>query len=250
MQGAHWLSVFAMILLAWAAVYAMSVPAEMRAAGRIYGADFWTALCNVTPDAAGYARLVVMWAAMSAAMMVPTFLPAMATYEDLTRTGATNPSGVWQLLAGYLAVWLGFSVLAAAVQMGLAASGLVDPLGGSLSRGFTAALLAGAGLYQFSTLKAACLSKCRAPLTFFMQHWRPERWNAVQMGLRLGVVCLGCCWALMALAFVGGTMNLIWMGLATVLMTFEKLPAIGDRLTRPLAIALLGAAGLTLTGLI
>ena len=88
-----------------------------------------------------------------------------------------------------------------------------------------------AGAYQFSPLKAACLAKCRAPLGFFMQHWDEGAWRN---GLRLGLVCLGCCWALMALAFVGGVMNLAFMGLATAIMVIEKLPDLGRWLTRPL----------------
>jgi len=101
-------------------------------------------------------------------------------------------------------------------------------------------LLMLAGAYQFSALKAACLAKCRAPLTFFMQHWEEGAWRN---GLRLGLVCLGCCWALMALAFVGGVMNLAFMGLATAIMVIEKLPDLGRWLTRPLGGVLL-AGGL------
>jgi predicted metal-binding membrane protein len=104
----------------------------------------------------------------------------------------------------------------------------------------SALLLALAGLYQFSTLKEACLNKCRAPLTFFMAHWDE---GALRNGLRLGLVCLGCCWALMALGFVGGVMNLAFMGLATVVLVVEKLPGLGRWVTRPLGVVLLASAG-------
>lgn len=96
-----------------------------------------------------------------------------------------------------------------------------------------------AGAYQFTALKAACLSKCRAPVTFYMQHWSD---GPLKLGLRLGATCLGCCWALMLLAFVGGIMSLAFMGLATLIMTLEKLPDIGRWLSRPLGVALLGAS--------
>ena len=245
MRAPHWLALFGLILLAWAALYMMAAPAELRAAGRIYGAGFWQDLCTLTPDAAGFARMVLMWALMSAAMMAPTALPAFATYEDLAQTGAETRFGA--LVAGYLAIWLGFSLLAAAAQLVLFRAGLLDPFGTSLSALLSATLLALAGAYQFSPIKEACLSKCRMPLTFFMQHWDE---GAVRNGLRLGAVCLGCCWALMLLAFVGGVMNIAFMGLATLLMALEKLPDIGRWLTRPLGVALLaGAAFVALNGI-
>lgn len=245
MRGPHWVALFALILGAWAILYMMSVPADLRAAGRLYGTDFWSGLCTLTPDGAGFARMALMWALMSAAMMAPTALPAFATYEDLSQTGAETRFG--GLVAGYLSVWLGFSVLAATAQVLLLRAGLLDPLGTSVSTALSAGLLAVAGGYQFSRLKEACLSKCRAPLTFFMQHWDE---GALRNGVRLGLVCLGCCWALMLLGFVGGVMNIAFMGLATLLMVVEKLPDIGRWLTRPLGAALLaGAAWVAFTGL-
>lgn len=250
MRGSHWLLVFGLIMAGWAVLYEMSLPSDLKASGRIYGAEFWQTLCTVTPGGAGFARLWLMWAAMAAAMMLPSFLPALATYEDLAASGAASARGVLALMAGYLCVWLGFSGLAAGAQMGLTGARLVTPLGQSGARWFSVALLLGAGAYQFTALKDACLSQCRRPLTFFMQHWRPGPAQAAVMGLRLGAVCLGCCWALMALAFVGGTMNLAWMGLATVLMVFEKLPELGRHLTRPLGGALIVTAGLTAVGVI
>ena len=233
MGGLHWLVLFGLILGAWAVLYAMAIPAELREGAVIFGSDFIEALCVVTPDMGGYLRMVAMWALMAAAMMAPTALPAFATYDDLpgTRLGP--------LVAGYLTVWLGFSVLAAGVQMGLFRAELVSDFGDSRSTVLSAALLMLAGLYQFSLAKEACLSKCRAPLMFFMQYFEEGGWRT---GLRLGLVCLGCCWALMLLAFVGGVMNLAFMGLATVIMVLEKLPEIGRWLTRPLGGVLIASA--------
>lgn len=241
MRAPHWVGFFGLVLAAWALLYAMQLPPDLLAAASVYGAEFWEALCVVEPGLAGAPNIFLMWAAMSAAMMAPTFLPTLATYEDLVQAGAAR--GFAGLLAGYLAVWLGFAILATGAQIGLSEAGLLTPLGESASRWLTAGLLAAAGGYQFSRLKEACLSKCRLPLTFFMQHWDEGPWR---MGLRLGALCLGCCWALMALAFVGGTMNLLWMGIAMVLMTLEKLPDLGRSLTHPLGFGLLAAAGLAL----
>lgn len=236
MGGGHWLVLFCLILGAWGLLYAMALPQDLRDGAVIFGADFLQSLCIVTPDAAGFGRIILMWALMSAAMMAPTALPAFATYEELSHTGETRFGA---LVAGYLVVWLGFSVIAAGAQMALFRAGMLTAFGDSRSGVLSAVLLAVAGAYQFSPVKDACLSKCRRPLSFFMQHWDE---GALRNGVRLGLVCLGCCWALMALAFVGGVMNLAFMGLATVIMVLEKLPDLGRYLTRPVGGVLIVAS--------
>ena len=241
----HWIGLYGAILVAWGVLYAMSLSVgDLRELRAIYGAEFWATLCVVSPDGAGFFRLFFMWSLMSIAMMAPTALPAFATYDDLRAVAQTN---LWKLIVGYLVVWIGFSLAASALQMALFVYGAADQFGQSTSRYLSAALLAIAGAYQFSHVKEACLSKCRAPLTFFMQYFHEGAWRN---GLRLGLVCLGCCWALMCLAFVGGVMNLVFMGLATVLMVVEKLPQIGTYITKPLGYALLCGAALIALGLI
>jgi len=241
MTGLHWLVLFALISASWVALYAMSLPADLRAAGAVFGGDFLRSLCMVTPDAAGYLRISAMWMLMSAAMMAPTALPAFATYDDLSH--AVPDTRFSHLVAGYVAVWLGFSLLAAALQIVLFRADLISAFGDSRSGILSAVLLAAAGLYQFSPIKEACLSKCRQPMTFFMQYFDEGPWRN---GLRLGLICLGCCWALMLLGFVGGVMNIAFMGLATLIMVFEKLPDLGRFITRPLGVVLLVGAGWTL----
>lgn len=236
-----WIGFYALILAAWVAVLFMA-RAQDSANLASMPAEFWAALC-LSAGQADPISLWAMWALMAAAMMLPSFSPALATFTDLGAAGATTGRSAMALVGGYLSVWLGASVLGAAAQWGLSNAGLLTPFGASLSPWLTAALLLGAGAYQFSDLKDACLSRCRMPLTFFMQHWRPGAPAAFDMGLRLGVLCFGCCWALMALGFVGGTMNLVWMGAATVFMAMEKLPAIGRRLTRPAGWALIVLGG-------
>jgi len=233
MTGIHWLVLFGVILVAWMGLYAMAIPSDMRSLSQIYGLGFWQSLCVVTPDAAGYFGIFAMWVLMSAAMMAPTALPAFATYEEL---GSSTQVDFAPLCVGYGLVWFGYSAIAAGLQLFLFQLNLIDQFGQSLSVGLTAALLLIAGAYQFSNLKEACLSKCRAPLTFFMQHFAE---GPFRNGVRLGLVCLGCCWALMALAFVGGTMNLAFMALATILMIFEKLPDIGRYVTKPVGYILI-----------
>ncbi|MCU9846527.1 DUF2182 domain-containing protein [Defluviimonas sp. WL0024] len=237
-----WLGLYGVILAAWAGVALMARGLPGAEAGSV-PAEFWAALCASAGEAEPVA-LWAMWALMASAMMLPTFVPALRTFTDLSATGATTGPGAVALVAGYVAVWLAASVFGAAAQWALARGGMLTPAGVSLSPWLTAALLFGAGAYQFSAIKAACLAKCRMPLTFFLQHWRPGATAAFGMGLRLGALCLGCCWALMALGFIGGTMNLVWMGAATLFMTLEKLPEIGRRLTRPAGSALILAGGL------
>lgn len=240
-RGLVWLAFYATIVGAWLALYGMTVTADLP---RGLGAEFWLALCGGAAPA-GFAPLAAMWALMVAAMMLPSFAPALRTYLDLSAVGASEGRGAGALALGYAAVWAAAALAGAALQLGLGTLGLVAPDGSSLSLWLTAGLLGFAGLYQFSAIKAACLSRCRQPLTFFLERWRPGPARALRMGAELGAVCLGCCWALMALAFVGGAMNLLWMGAATLFMAMEKLPGIGRPLTLPAGVLLLTAAAFT-----
>jgi len=231
-RSLSWGGFYGFVLAAWAGIFLMSASLPGGLLANVSQPGFWAAICTAAGEANPLA-LFAMWALMSAAMMAPTLVPALATWDDMTATGAATGSGFVALIAGYMAVWLGFSAAGAAAQGWLSSQGLVSVNGASLSWWLTAALLLAAGAYQFSRLKEACLSKCRRPLMFFMQHWKPGALAAAGMGVRLGVVCMACCWALMALGFIGGTMNLVWMGLATAFMVLEKLPDIGRWLTRP-----------------
>lgn len=230
-----WAGFYAAIALGWIALF-VAVRGQAEPAP-----GFWASLCI----AAGEARLGplwAMWGLMAAAMMLPTFAPALATFLDLGRAGATRGRDAVALTAGYLVVWLGAALIGALAQKGLSGLGLIDG-DGAVGGAVASAMLLAAGLYQLSPAKAACLAKCRMPLTYFLGRWKPGAGQAARMGVELGAICLGCCWALMALGFVGGTMNLGWMGAATLFMIFEKLPDIGRWLTRPSGWALIGAAG-------
>lgn len=237
-----WPAFFGLVLLAWAALWAMGQ--EVRGYA-VYGPEFWAALCRAGAADLALGPLAAMWAVMAAAMMLPTFAPALATFRRLPAPAGRLPEAA-ALVAGYLAVWAGAALGFATLQRILAGQGLLGPDAASLSPTLSAALLALAGLYQFSRLKAACLTRCRMPLTFFLERWRPGLPPAFGMGVRLGADCLGCCWALMLVAFVGGMSNLLFMGLATLVMVLEKLPEIGRPLTHPLGVVLLMSAGAVL----
>jgi predicted metal-binding membrane protein len=234
-----WPAFFGAVMLAWAGLFLMA-----RAAALPEGAPpgLMASLC-IAAGAADPLTLVAMWGLMAAAMMLPGFAPALATFRALPRAG-----GASALVAGYLAVWLAASGAGAAAQAALSRAALIGPGGESLSQPLSAALLLGAGLWQFGAVKAACLARCRHPLAFFLERWSPGPGAALRMGAGLGLHCLGCCWALMATAFVGGTMNLMWMGLATLVMAAEKLSG-GRRLTRPLGAGLVAAGALVAAGM-
>ena len=239
-----WVGFYAAVVRAWVALFLMvraaGLPAPLPGGA---AAEFWASLCLAASEADPLA-LFAMWTVMSAAMMLPTFVPALRTYGDLQAVQASDATGMAALVAGYGAVWLGFSALAAAAQLALSRAGALAPDGTLLLPWLNVALLAAAGVYQFSAMKAACLSKCRHPLMFFMEHWKPGPAAALRMGARLGAFCLGCCWMLMLLGFVGGAMNLLWMGAATLFMICEKLPGLGRWLTQPAGLALLAGAAL------
>lgn len=239
-QGALWLAFYMVVLTAWIGLVLMAVATP----GAGLSNDLLAALCT---SAKGVSAPILfgMWALMAAGMMLPTFVPTLRAFLTLGPAGTTKASEALALIVGYTLVWLLGAALGASTQSLLSSYDLLSFRGSSVSPTFTAALLLIAGLYQFSILKAACLSKCRMPLTYFMGRWAPGYPRAFRMGLELGVLCFGCCWALMALAFVGGTMNLWWMGLATMFMILEKLPELGRLLTRPAGYVLLVAAGLT-----
>jgi predicted metal-binding membrane protein len=178
-----------------------------------------------------------MWWVMMIAMMVPSAAPMILVYAAVARrerqagSDALLPTGIFA--SGYVAVWGFFSAIAAALQWGFEAAGILSPFTMSpTSLLFAAAILVAAGLYQLTPAKQVCLSHCRGPIQFLMGHWRPGRWGAFCMGAEHGAYCLGCCWALMTLLFFGGVMNLYWIaGLAVIVLLEKTIPA-GDTLSR------------------
>jgi predicted metal-binding membrane protein len=186
---------------------------------------------------AGYALLVfLMWWVMMIAMMTPSASPFVLLFAAVKRTGpeadrAALHSGL--LLAGYLAGWAAFSAAATLVQWTAESAGLASGAMMTLDGRWLAALvLIAAGLYQFTPVKSACLRHCRAPGQFLAEHRRPGAWGAFRMGTEHGAYCLGCCWALMALLFVGGIMNLVWIAGLTVYVLIEKLLPRGEVVAR------------------
>ena len=167
----------------------------------------------------GFLLVAAMWAAMMVAMMLPSAAPTVLLYARVHRHSSEEPPPTATFLAGYLACWITFALLAAASQLAIA-----EPMSMALqSRPASAALLIAAGLYQLSPLKDACLGRCRSPGRFLTRYYRPGALGAMRLGLLHGAFCVGCCWLLMALLFVGGVMNLAWIAGLTLLVAAEKL---------------------------
>lgn len=190
-----------------------------------------------------------MWAVMMAAMMLPSALPMVLTFVDLSGRSA-EPARGRSFVAAYLLVWLAFSAGATAVQWALQALGWINLMIVSTSLVLTALLLLLAGVYQFSRLKQVCLSGCRTPIGFLLGEWRAGQCGAFVMGLRHGLLCVGCCWAMMALLFVGGVMNLAWIAALSMAVAIEKLAPGGERLASALGLGLIAAGLIKLLALV
>lgn len=190
----------------------------------------------------------IMWTVMMAAMMLPSAAPAILLYASLVRKNGARGRllpGVWVFTGGYLVAWAAFSLAATLLQALLEYASLLTPEMATASAGLGAAALIGAGLYQLTPLKEACLGKCRNPLAFFMTRWRTGTAGAFGMGLEHGAYCVGCCWALMLLLFVVGVMNLVWVALIAAFVLVEKLFP-DERIVSRAASATLMLAGLFL----
>jgi len=200
---------------------------------------------------ADYALLVfLMWWVMMVAMMLPSAAPVVLIHAAIGRKQrlADKPlaATTW-FAAGYLSVWAGFSLIATALQWGLESLSVVGGMMDIASPSIAGVVLLAAGLYQLTPLKAACLRHCQHPLSFVIHKWRAGNLGAFRMGLEHGGYCLGCCWFLMALLFVGGIMNLIWIGAIAIYVGLEKFAA-GHRWLTVTSGALLMTAGLYLLG--
>ena len=175
--------------------------------------------------------LFTMWTVMMVAMMSPTAVPMVLMHTKVERHRHPEQSPIIPttlFFMGYILVWTAFSAVLALGQMYLQSTALPSPGMASSSPWLAGGILIAAGLFQFSKLKEACLSQCRSPVTYFMLEWREGNTAALRMGLKHGVHCVGCCWVLMALLFVAGVMNLLWMALITAFVLIEKVMTRGD----------------------
>ena len=242
-----WLGFFGAILVSWWVMYSMSVDMDVDLLGR--PGEMGARMAAMDPrmpmymPMANFGPLFWMWAIMMAAMMLPTLVPTLRSYEDLMVSADGTRAGWLGVVLGYFIVWVGFAALITGVQLGLLFGGVIDMLGIAKTSVFAGLLLVAVGAFQFTRAKEICHGVCHSPMTYFLGHWKTGLAGGLRMGLGLGAFCVGCCWGFMALGFVGGVMSLAWMGLATLFMVLEKLPQIGHAVTKPMG-AILIVAGL------
>jgi predicted metal-binding membrane protein len=214
----------ATLLLAWLYLLMSAAPAHgpgRDAMGMEMGAP-WLA--------ADFLLMLAMWAAMMVGMMVPSVAPMLLLYARVARSaeerGQPFAATGW-FACGYLAAWSAFALLATCSQWLLDQAALMTPRMAIADRGIAAALLVAAGLYQWTPAKNACLGRCRSPLQFIQSQggFRRERGASLVLGLKHGAFCIGCCWALMLLLFLGGVMNPLWIaGLAAIVLAEKVVP--------------------------
>lgn len=194
----------------------------------------------------------LMWSVMMAAMMIPAASPMVLMFARIARSRPTAGRPVGQtgfFVLGYLLVWAGYSLLATLAQWGLHSVALLSPMMMTTSRHLGGALLIAAGIFQWTPLKDRCLRACRSPLAFIMSEWREGFGGAFIMGLRHGAYCVGCCWVLMALLFVAGVMNLVWVAALAAFVLIEKVAPGGRWVTRVAGVVLVIAGALLMTPL-
>jgi len=207
---------FAMIALAWLSMLLMAMQHSDHGASGMSPMGF---------DLYNFLLTLIMWWCMVLAMMLPSALPALEVLEELNDTArrqgavAGHPA---MFALGFIVVWFGFGFMASAAQFALHNQALLAPTGKSSSPALSATLFIMAGLYQWTPLKNACLSKCRSPMSFFLSCWEAGNPGFRRMGRRMGRYCLGCCWAMMLLMFALGVMNLLWMAALALYMYVEK----------------------------
>ncbi|UCG96059.1 MAG: DUF2182 domain-containing protein [Burkholderiales bacterium] len=235
----------ALVALAWLALWVWHASPYGRYLNHAELAHF--DLAREPGEAASQAAVYVAgWVLMTAAMMLPTTFPLLEIFHRMTRQREDRLQLLALVIAGYLGVWLLFGIAAHAFDLALheafERSGWLQ----ANAWVFGAGPLLVAGGFQFTQLKYRCLDKCRAPLSFVVQHWRGAgaRAQALRLGAHHGAFCVGCCWALMLLMFAVGTGNLGWMLALGALMAIEKNAPWGRRISAPLGVALLlwGAA--------
>ena len=231
----------ALTALAWR--YLVGVEREMSA---MVEHDRMMAEMGMTMDMAWGPREVlftfIMWAVMMVGMMAPSAAPTFILFAALQQARGAGHRFYWiPFGAGYFVVWTVFSGAAALLQWRLHEAAVLSAAMVTASAQLGGAILIGAGLYQFAPLKSACLTHCRSPLGFIMSHWRDGVAGALRMGLRHGGYCVGCCWALMAVLFAVGVMNLLWVAALSIVVLAEKLIPRGEWVARAGGAAMIGA---------
>lgn len=227
------------VTIAWAWI----VPMAIDMYGAMTGPSAW--MMTNRWDFTHVSALFAMWAVMMVAMMLPSAAPTVLLYTHVVRKSRDDSAQAvpraYVFVGGYLVVWTLFAAAATVLQRALSEGLFLSPMMESQHRWLSAGVLLAAGAYQLTTYKAACLAWCRSPAVFLATAWKRGAWGAWQMGVRHGLICLGCCWLLMLLLFVGGVMNLVLITFLTVLVLAEKLLPFGRVTSVATGVICLGA---------
>ena len=251
-------AVFVLTALAW--TYVLWTAASMSAAtsaSSMLGMNM-TGM-NMAPagsvwSIAGCALTLAMWVVMMIGMMTPSAAPMILLYARVGRQaradGKPFASTLW-FAGGYLLAWSGFGLAASLAQLALADMALITPMLAAANHIFAGLVLVAAGVYQWTPLKDSCLSQCQAPFSFLQRHggFRRDPMGSLKLGLRHGFACIGCCWALMMLLFVGGVMNLLWIAALSILVLLEKLMPFGRFMPRFVGLVLVTVGAIFIFGM-
>ncbi len=241
----------AVVLAGLAAVVTLAWAYLLRAAGDMGAMAGEMTMAPARPwGSADLALTFTMWAVMMVAMMVPSVAPVVLMLVGINRRQRERelpyvPVGVF--LLGYLTVWTGFALLATGAQWGLHQASLLPSRMDGAVPALGGLILVAAGVFQWTPLKDACLRQCRTPLGFLIGEWRDDVRGRLVMGLKHGTACLGCCWALMALMFVGGAMKLLWMAGIAAYVLLEKVVPAGHWIGRATGVLLVAWGLLTIS---
>ncbi len=211
------------------------VPASLDMYGSMEGLAAWMIRQPTDWDGRYLTLMFLMWAVMMTGMMLPSAAPTILMYGTIVRNRPQPQQPLvrsYAFAAGYLLAWAGFSVAATLLQWKLSEAALLSPMMEAAHPVFAAGILITAGIYQWTPFKQACLTQCRSPMKYLSRYWRPGKTGALRMGMKHGMFCLGCCWALMLLLFFGGVMNLLWIAGITFFVLIEKLAPFGTRTAR------------------
>ncbi|MPZ55115.1 MAG: DUF2182 domain-containing protein [Rhizobiales bacterium] len=254
-------SLAVLTMMAWAYVLwlmnemsmsGMEMP-DMRMSANPFGAAMIPALQPWT--AAEFVLMFAMWVIMMVGMMTPSAAPMILIYARVGRQAAIQgkPLAATGFFAGgYLLAWTGFSLLATVSQWALERAVLVTPMMASANDVFGGLVLTAAGAYQWTPLKDACLKQCQTPLMFIQRHggFRRDPLGSLSIGFQHGLYCVGCCWTLMALLFVGGIMNIVWIAGLAIFVLLEKITPAGRIISRSVGLLLIGWGALLLTSVL
>jgi predicted metal-binding membrane protein len=235
-------ALFVLAGLAWAYILWLATDMDMRGMDMSGFRKIPTGMALVMPatapwNATEFAFVFAMWAVMMVGMMTPSAAPTILIYARVGRQAAQQgkpfAASSW-FASGYLLAWIGFALAATFAQWALERGNWLTPEMGTANGTMNGIVLVAAGLYQWTPLKDACLRQCQGPLQFIQRHggFRPEPLGSLALGARHGAYCVGCCWVLMAVLFVGGVMNVLWIAAVTIFVLVEKVIPVGRVVSR------------------